>query len=96
MSAAADLPWINALMRSWGSFGQIAIGTAVSRNRQSNRGGRQAVRLARGVLRHHRERDLSGDRYGSPSLRGISLQLGGKMDDTRTRFLGGNACIAQC
>src|SRR5271157_3566002 len=27
-----------------------------------------------------------GDRYFSPSLRGISLQLGGKMDDTRTKL----------
>src|SRR5271166_1228228 len=27
-----------------------------------------------------------GDKYASPSLRGMSLQLGGKMDDTRTRF----------
>src|SRR5271166_342130 len=27
-----------------------------------------------------------GDKYSSPSLREISLQLGGKMDDTRTRF----------
>src|SRR5579864_9031715 len=27
-----------------------------------------------------------GERYGRPSLRGISLQLGGKMEETRTRF----------
>src|SRR5208283_548428 len=67
-------------------FTQVTVGASVGRNGQSNRGGRQAVWLARGVLRHNGKRDFTGERYLSPSLRGMSLQLGGKMDDTRTKF----------
>src|SRR5271165_3176729 len=38
---------------------QIPIRATVGRDSQSNRGGRQAVWLARGILSHHGERDLS-------------------------------------
>jgi len=67
-------------------LGEVAVGGAVGGDRNANGGDDEAVGFARGISAMTAKTTSPGERYFSPSLRGMSLQCGGKMEETRTRF----------
>jgi len=64
-------------------LGQITVHRFVAGS-ASHAGSDEPVRFLGGVFADDRERDLPGPDVLQPSLREINLQLGGKMEETRT------------
>src|SRR5437879_11129013 len=65
-------------------LGQISVHGFVAGKREADAGGDEAVRFLGGILADDGERHLAGLHVLQPFAAEINLQLGGKIEETRT------------